>query len=80
MLTKIQLQDIANQKILITDLSNTDLIEFCTIVNQRYRDGNPIISDEDYDFIFINELAKRSPDNPYLFNTSLNFDKYLLNI
>jgi len=66
MLTKIQLTEIANQKTLISDLSNTDLLEFCTIANQRYRGGNPIISDEDYDFIFIKELAKRSPGNSYL--------------
>jgi DNA ligase (NAD+) len=66
MLTKIQIQDIANQKLLISDLTDTDLLEFCKIANQRYRDGSSIISDEDYDFIFIPELSKRLPNNTFL--------------
>ncbi len=45
MLTKIQIQDIANQRTLISDLVDADLLEFCKIANQSYRDGNPIISD-----------------------------------
>jgi len=53
MLTNIQIQDIANEKILVSDLTNDDLLEFCKIANQRYRNGSPIISDENYDFIFI---------------------------
>ena len=59
MLTNIQIQDIANEKILVSDLTNDDLLEFCKIANQRYRNGSPIISDENYDFIFISELTKR---------------------
>jgi len=66
MLTKIQIQDIANQRTLISDLMDADLLEFCKIANQRYRDGDPIISDEDYDFIFSLELSKRLPNNPFL--------------
>jgi len=66
MLTKIQIQDIANQRTLISNLIDADLLEFCKIANQRYRDGDPIISDEDYDFIFIPELSKRLPSNPFL--------------
>jgi len=66
MLTKQKIEKIANQIFLINDLSDANLIEFCTIANQRYRIGSPIISDEDYDFIFINELAKRLPNHPFL--------------
>ena len=66
MLTNIKIQDIADQKILISDLSDDDLIEFCKIANQRYRDGSPIISDEDYDFVFNPELSKRLPDHSFL--------------
>jgi len=65
MLTNIQLEDIASQKVLISDLPSSDLLEFCKIANQRYRDGSPIISDEDYDFIFISELLKRYPNHPF---------------
>ena len=66
MLTNIQIQDIANQRILISDLTDEDLLEFCKFANQRYRDGSPIISDEDYDFIYALELSKRLPDHPFL--------------
>ena len=66
MLTNIKIQDIADQKILISDLTDVDLFEFCKIANQRYRDGSPIISDEDYDFIYIPELSKRLPEHPFL--------------
>ena len=68
MLTNLELQNIANQKTLISDLSNAELIEFCTIANSSYRIGKPIISDENYDFIFISELAKRLPNHPFLQN------------
>ena len=66
MLTNIQIQDIANQRILISDLTDEDLLEFCKFANQSYRDGSPIISDEDYDFIYALELSKRLPDHPFL--------------
>ena len=66
MLTNIKIQDIADQKILISDLTDDDLLEFCKIANQRYRDGSPIINDEDYDFVFAPELSKRLPDHPFL--------------
>jgi len=68
MLTKIQIQDIAKQRTLISDLMDADLLEFCKIANQRYRDGVPIVSDEDYDFIFTPELLKRLPSNAFLQN------------
>ncbi|MDC1447533.1 helix-hairpin-helix domain-containing protein [Candidatus Thioglobus sp.] len=66
MLTNLQLLDIANQKLLIGDLTDHELLEFCRVANARYRNGNPIISDENYDFIFIPELVRRLPENPFL--------------
>ena len=66
MLTNIQIQNITNQRILISDLTDDELLEFCKFANQSYRDGNPIISDEDYDFIYALELSKRLPDHPFL--------------
>jgi len=66
MLTNLQLLDIANQKLLIGDLTDSELLEFCRVANERYRSGNPIISDENYDFIFISELTKRLPENQFL--------------
>ena len=66
MLSNQIVKDIASQISLVSDLSDDVLIEFCIIANQRYRIGNPIISDENYDFIFLHELAKRLPNHPFL--------------
>ena len=66
MLTEKQIQDISAEISLVSDLSDDHLLEFCMIANQRYRSGSPIVSDENYDFIFIPELAKRMPNHPFL--------------
>ena len=66
MLSKDKIQLIADQILLVDDISDNDLIEFCAIANQKYRAGESIISDEDYDFIFIASLAKRIPEHQFL--------------
>ncbi|MDC9727513.1 MAG: helix-hairpin-helix domain-containing protein, partial [Candidatus Thioglobus sp.] len=59
-------QSIIQQDILLNDLSDQELAEFCQQANAAYRDGNPIISDQDYDFIYLAELNKRLPQHPLL--------------
>jgi DNA ligase (NAD+) len=66
MLSKKKVKEIAKQNVLIDALSNEELAEFCIIANQMYRDGKSIISDQDYDFIFLTALAKRLPNHPFL--------------
>ena len=66
MLSKKTVEKITNQNILISDLSDDELLDFCIIANQMYRKGEPIVSDEDYDFVYIAELSKRLPDHPFL--------------
>ena len=66
MLSEKKIQEISNEKFLVSDLLDDEVIEFCMIANQRYRSGSPIITDENYDFIFISELAKRIPNHPFL--------------
>jgi len=66
MLTDQEIQNIANQGFLLADLSDDELAEFCIVANQHYRDGKPIVTDQDYDFVFLAELLKRSPDHPLL--------------
>ena len=63
MLSKKKVEEIANQNILISDLSDDELAEFCIIANQMYRDGEPIVSDQDYDFVFLSALTKRLPQS-----------------
>ncbi|MGZ5077284.1 MAG: hypothetical protein ACXV9R_11750, partial [Methylobacter sp.] len=47
-------------------LSDEQLLEFLQISNALYRAGEPLISDADYDHIFLAELQKRHPHHPYL--------------
>ncbi|MDD1612877.1 MAG: helix-hairpin-helix domain-containing protein [Methylococcaceae bacterium] len=47
-------------------LSDDELLEFLQVCNDFYRQGEPIISDYLYDFVFLAELRKRHPDHPYL--------------
>ena len=66
MLSKKKVKEIAKQNVLIGDLSDNELAEFCIIANQMYRDGKPIVSDQDYDFVFLAALTKRLPHHPFL--------------
>ena len=63
MLTDQKIQKIANQSVLLDDLSDDELAEFCVAANQHYRDGTPIITDQDYDFVFLAKLSQRAPDH-----------------
>ena len=47
-------------------LSDDQLLAFLQVCNALYRSGEPLISDADYDFVFLAELQKRHPDHPYL--------------
>ncbi|MEE9491963.1 MAG: BRCT domain-containing protein [Gammaproteobacteria bacterium] len=47
-------------------LTDEQLIEFITFANALYRGGEPIISDADYDFLYLAELSSRQPDHPFL--------------
>ena len=60
------LKQITRQELLVSDLSEQDLAEFCQIANNTYRSGEPIISDQDYDFVFLPALAERLPNHPLL--------------
>lgn len=47
-------------------LTDEQLLEFLQVCNTLYRSGEPLISDADYDFIFLAELQKRHPHHRYL--------------
>lgn len=50
----------------ITTLDDDELLTFLNCANALYRGGQAIISDADYDFIFLAELKRRAPQHPYL--------------
>ncbi len=60
------INQLARQELLVSELSDQDLSEFCQLANSAYRSGDPIISDQDYDFIFLPALAERLPNHPLL--------------
>lgn len=65
-LSKKLINQIIQQEVLLDDLSDKLLAEFCELANQHYRQGNPIISDEDYDFVYLSALKDRIPNHPLL--------------
>ncbi|MEE9342008.1 MAG: helix-hairpin-helix domain-containing protein, partial [Gammaproteobacteria bacterium] len=67
-LTAKEIDQIATRKVDATSLSNDQLIEFMRIANVLYRGGEGIVSDADYDFIFLAELRGRDPEHPFLSN------------
>jgi DNA ligase (NAD+) len=60
-LSSSTIKHIIQQEILLDDLSDDDLVDFCQTANLAYRSGNPIISDQDYDFIYLPALKQRLP-------------------
>lgn len=50
----------------LTTCSDQALIAFLQLANALYRGGEPIISDADYDHVFLAELKRRLPDHPLL--------------
>lgn len=51
------------QVLLVDDLSDQVLSDFCELANTSYRAGEPIVSDHDYDFIYLSALKERQPQH-----------------
>lgn len=54
---------IIRQEVLLDDLSDDDLALFCEQANLAYRSGKPIVSDQDYDFVYLPALKQRLPNH-----------------
>ncbi len=67
-LTEKRMLDIARHPLYVNvkALSEDELVEFLRITNALYRGGYPLISDADYDGIYLQELKKRDPNHNYL--------------
>lgn len=65
-LTAEEVMAVAAGELTLDQLDDDQLVEFLVVANLLYRGGEPLISDDRYDFIFLAELKKRLPDHPYL--------------
>ncbi|SMN10772.1 DNA ligase [uncultured Candidatus Thioglobus sp.] len=65
-LTQDTIDKIIHQTISVDELSDVQLSNFCELANATYRDGNPIVNDQDYDFIYLAALKKRNPEHSLL--------------
>lgn len=48
------------------DLDLEELVEFLEVANILYRGGELLITDQEYDFVFLAELKTRDPGHPFL--------------
>ena len=64
-LSQDKISQIIEQKILPDNLSLDELSEFCSFANKKYREGFPVISDQEYDFVFLRLLKEKSPNHPF---------------
>ena len=66
MISENLLNKILDKKLTPQELSIDELSSFCKFANEKYRAGTPIITDADYDFLFLKELRNKDPDNKFL--------------
>ena len=50
----------------VEELSIEQLVDAIHHLNAEYRKGNSVVSDDDFDFVYIAELKKREPNHPFL--------------
>ena len=65
-LTEEEVRMIAEGGLALDRIDDDQLVEFLSVANLLYRGGEQLISDELYDFTFLEELKRRLPDHPYL--------------
>ena len=65
-LTEKEVVAIAAEKVEVGDIEDRGLAEFLTLANMLYRGGAPLVSDGQYDFVFLTELRRRNPQHPFL--------------
>lgn len=65
-LSEKELLGVVNGDIHFSFLKDEVLFLFLQTTNLLYRAGHPLISDQEYDFTYIEELKKRHPKHPFL--------------
>lgn len=54
------------QEIELSEVDDNGLLEFLELANILYRAGEQLIPDEQYDFVYLEELRSRIPEHPFL--------------
>jgi DNA ligase (NAD+) len=54
------------QEIELSEVDDNALLQFLELANILYRAGEQLIPDEQYDFIYLEELRNRIPEHPFL--------------
>lgn len=67
-LSEKEILDIIHERVDVSNIDDQTLLLFLQTTNLLYRAGLPLISDHEYDFIYIAELKKRFPTHPFLEN------------
>ena len=67
-ISRYKIEKLIKGKITVNEISDSDLADFCIYANKRYRSGYPVISDQDYDFLYLSELKKRLPNHHLIKN------------
>lgn len=57
---------LCNNREKLSTISEEELVAFLKVASAVYHGGEPIISDADYDFVYLAELKKRNPNHPWL--------------
>lgn len=65
-LSEDELSAFTDPEIDLSDVDDDKLLEFLELANLLYRAGEQLISDEQYDFTFLEELRNRIPEHPFL--------------
>jgi DNA ligase (NAD+) len=65
-ITAEQFSDILAGRIDQGILSDAQIVELLEAFNILYRSGEPLISDQEYDFVYLEELRRRRPEHPFL--------------
>ncbi len=61
-----ELTEFTSAEVDLSEVEDDKLLEFLELANILYRAGEQLVSDEQYDFIFLEELRNRIPDHPFL--------------
>jgi len=59
-------EQLASEPELLKFCTDEELLSFLQLANALYRGGEPIVSDVDYDFVYLAELKRRHPEHEFL--------------